>query len=98
MKLPHNGSLPVWPQKKGGGGWHTLFEAHSLFHAEFNLTCESRVLLSRRDKRADLILPLAEQPEVLTTFSFCLLVLENNEAETLVINFSNTYFEKLMGI
>lgn len=74
----------------------TLFKADSLYHTEFNLNHERRVLLSRLDKRADLILPLAEQPEVLMDFSLCLLVLESNEDQALVNNFSNTYSEKLM--
>lgn len=44
-------------------------------------------LVSRLEKRADLILPLAEQPEVLTDFHLCLLVLESNEDEAPVNNF-----------
>lgn len=39
------------------------------------------------EKRADLILPLAEQPEVLKNFSLCPLVLESNEDEAPVIFF-----------
>lgn len=46
-----------------------LVKADSPFHSNFNLSCERKGLLSRLEKRADLILSLAEQPEVLTNFS-----------------------------
>lgn len=54
-------------------------------------------LLSSLDNRVDVVLPLAEQPEVLTNFSLCLLVLESDEDQSAVNHFSNTYFGKLIG-
>lgn len=68
----------------------TLVKADSPFHNDFNVSYERKVLLSRLEKRADQILPLAEQPEVLTNFSLRLLVIGSNDDEAPVNNFSNT--------
>lgn len=44
-------------------------------------------LLSNLDNRVDVVLPLAEQPEVLRNFSLCLLVLESDEDQSAVRSF-----------